>query len=451
VWSNGEFNPPPQSEAQRKVAALTADLAERYAPRQGLSRRAFLRTASGLAAAFLAMNMVYGDFFSVDEAEAADVERGQEKAAMIQDQLVFDSQLHFVHDDFRFQGLLDLRQYAAEHWNPDLRDEQRSFRNIQFDNFLREVFVQSDTKIGLLSGAPADSKQNWFLSNDQLAQSRRIVNEIAGCKRLYCHAVIAPGHPGWIDQIDRAIEELKPDSWKGYTVGDPLSDSRYPWRLDDEKLMYPVYEKMVKSGITKLCIHKGLLPNDYLTSFENWRYATVEDLPKAAQDWPDIDFIIYHSALKPLNDYPESHMKKFEETGRIDWVSDLAEIPGTYGVNNVYAEIGTAFANCAVSHPRHAAALLGILIKQMGADHVFWGTDSVWYGSPQWQIEAFRRLEIPEDMRRAYGFEALGDARSRTKEAILGRNAARAYGADLRQPETLGKEPFIKYIERQQA
>ena len=42
--------------------------------------------------------------------------------------------------------------------------------------------------------------------------------------------------------------------------------------------------------------------------------------------------------------------------------------------------------------------MLGILVKGLGADHVLWGTDSVWYGSPQWQIEAFRRIEIPDDL-----------------------------------------------------
>ena len=69
--------------------------------------------------------------------------------------------------------------------------------------------------------------------------------------------------------------------------------------------------------------------------------------------------------------------------------------PEKYGVSNVYAEIGSAFANSAVANPRCAAALMGTLIKGMGSDHVVWGTDSVWYGSPQWQIKALRRLEIP--------------------------------------------------------
>jgi hypothetical protein len=75
----------------------------------------------------------------------------------------------------------------------------------------------------------------------------------------------------------------------------------------------------------------------------------------------------------------------------------------------------------------------------MGADHIMWGTDSVWYGSPQWQIEAMRRLEIPEDMQKKYGFAALGDANSAAKQLIFGANAVRLYrinlkAADARMP-----------------
>jgi hypothetical protein len=76
--------------------------------------------------------------------------------------------------------------------------------------------------------------------------------------------------------------------------------------------------------------------------------------------------------------------------------------------------------------------MMGTLIKGLGHDHVFWGTDSVWYGSPQWQIEAFRRLEIPEDMQKKHGFAALGPADGTVKSAIFGYNAARFYKLDLR-------------------
>jgi hypothetical protein len=88
--------------------------------------------------------------------------------------------------------------------------------------------------------------------------------------------------------------------------------------------------------------------------------------------------------------------------------------------------VGTAFATCAVANPRFAAAFIGTLVKGVGADHVIWGTDSLWYGSPQWQIEAMRRLEIPEDMQKKHGFKPLGAAD--VKRAIFGGSSARLYG-----------------------
>lgn len=127
---------------------------------------------------------------------------------------------------------------------------------------------------------------------------------------------------------------------------------------------------------------------------------------------------------------PDESLAQFDATGRMDWVTDLAEIPAKHGVTNVYAEVGTSFATSAVTHPRHAAALLGTLVKGMGPEHVLWGTDSVWYGSPQWQIEAFRRIEIPDDMRERHGFAPLGPADGAVKRAILGGNAARLYGLE---------------------
>ena len=78
----------------------------------------------------------------------------------------------------------------------------------------------------------------------------------------------------------------------------------------------------------------------------------------------------------------------------------------------------------------------------MGADHVLWGTDSVWYGSPQWQIEAMRRLEIPEDMQKKYGFAALGDANSATKQQIFSGNAARMYNIAVKKAENTRMPAF---------
>ncbi|MBV8337513.1 MAG: amidohydrolase, partial [Alphaproteobacteria bacterium] len=101
-----------------------------------------------------------------------------------------------------------------------------------------------------------------------------------------------------------------------------------------------------------------------------------------------------------------------------------------YGVTNVYGYLGQLFAWTTVAEPRLAAALMGMLVKGLGADHVLWGTDAVWTGAPQWQIEGLRRLEIPEDMQKKYGFQPLGPADGPIKTAIFGGNTARLYNFD---------------------
>jgi uncharacterized protein len=113
-------------------------------------------------------------------------------------------------------------------------------------------------------------------------------------------------------------------------------------------------------------------------------------------------------------------------------VTDLAEIPSKFGVSNVYADVGQLFAQSTIADPRVSAAMMGQLIGGLGADHVVWGTDAIWTGSPQWQIEALRRLEIPEDMQKKYGFKPLGPADGPVKTAILGETNARLYKYDRR-------------------
>jgi hypothetical protein len=434
IVSNGEFNPPPQTQEQRRVESRVDALAGDLAPRHGLSRRQFLASSAGMAAAFLAMNDVFGPIFDVNHAEAATPGLADARAQALSGQLIVDCQTHFVRDDFKQEGLLDLAKYAKQHWNPKLWGESTLAR-YKFENYVKEIFVDSDTKVALLSGAPFDDPTWNLLTNDQIATARAAINQIAGARRLLGHAVFTPKKAGWLDEVDRAIATLKPDSWKGYTIGDPLFPSKQGsyWWLDDEKLMYPFYEKIVKAGITTVCIHKGLLPADYEKSWPGvWEYATVRDVGKAAKDWPQINFVMYHAALRAFLETPSAALNEFEQTGRIKWATDLADIPAKLGVKNVYAEVGTAFANSAVADPRFAAAFVGTLVRGLGAEHVLWGTDSLWYGSPQWQIEALRRLEIPEEMQRKHGFAPLGPADGIVKSAIFGGNAARLYGLHVK-------------------
>jgi hypothetical protein len=182
--------------------------------------------------------------------------------------------------------------------------------------------------------------------------------------------------------------------------------------MDDEKVAYLGYEKMQKAGIKNVCVHKGLFPPSLDNVFPKLRpYADVSDVGKVARDWPQLNFIIYHSGYRNVGGEGANAVEawtRVEKKGRNDWVTDLAEIPAKYGVSNVYGDLGQLFAASTVAQPKLAAYLVGCLVNGLGADHVVWGTDALWTGSPQWQIEGLRRLEIPEDMQKRFGFRPLG-------------------------------------------
>jgi uncharacterized protein len=439
IVSNGEFSPPAQSPQLRRYAAAFADRARHDAARMGMDMGRYLSRPIGMAAAFETLNDSFGNdsfgqaSFAVDPGEATDPDAAEARRAALRTQFIFDDQVHFLKDDADpelFAPLTGLIELSAELLG--LPHAGRfTIEHIKFAQFLKDIYLDSDTKVALLSGAPSDSHDGWMLTNDQMAAARDAVNRVAGGRRLLTHAVITPGHDGWLDEMDRVHATIRPDGWKGYTVGEPFSPSHRRWRLDDEALMYPAYERLVKAGVTRLCIHKGLLPanaDEVMPGAEP--FAKVDDLGRAARDWPQLQFVVYHAAYRTIPQPTEAELHRFEATGRIDWVSDLAEIPAKWGVSNVYADIGASFAFTVLTHPRLAAAMIGMLAKGLGEDKVLWGTDSVWYGSPQWQIEAFRRLTMPPDLIERYGYPDLGGADSAIRRRILGLNAAAMYDVD---------------------
>src|SRR5947209_8605432 len=101
IVSNGEYLPPPQSAVQKRVEERINELADANGKRLGLSRRQFMRTGCGMAAAFLAMNEVYGPVFKVEAAESHDPEMMLARAQSLAGQFIFDVQTHFVRDDFK--------------------------------------------------------------------------------------------------------------------------------------------------------------------------------------------------------------------------------------------------------------------------------------------------------------------------------------------------------------
>jgi len=435
--SSDEYMPCPQTEKQREFEARLKEYGSELARRQGMNRRAFFKTAAGMAAAFVAMNDTYGPFYAVSRAEAATPEMADERAKALKGQFIMDMHTHFLRDDTRIKTFVAQRATVGKlGWNPSLGEKEQTIDDLKFPNYFKEVFLDSDTKMACISGSYSVEERDSFLTNDMKYAAREKVNKESGTKRMFSHAIFTAGRDGWLDKVEEEQAKLKPDSWKAYTIGDNTNKhlSKWPFRLDDEKIMYPFYEKLVKWSkdsptVVNVCIHKGLFPPEIEKKFPHLlEYSDVRDVGKAAKDWPQLNFVIYHSGWRWTGpSAPKNAWEHFEKTGRIEWITDLAEIPAKYGVKNVYGDLGQLFAWTTTANPRLGAAVMGTLVKGLGADHVVWGTDAVWTGSPQWQIEALRRLEIPEDMQQKYGYKPLGAADGAVKSAIFGGNNSRLY------------------------
>jgi predicted TIM-barrel fold metal-dependent hydrolase len=176
-------------------------------------------------------------------------------------------------------------------------------------------------------------------------------------------------------------------------------------------------------GPRVVATHKGIggpIPGASITT------SSPRDVGPAARLFPDIDFLVYHSGYEPDPDGEEgAYDPDTAGTGVNRLVASL-ETAGIPPSANVYAELGTTWFLMA-RKPREAAHILGKLLRAVGPDRIVWGTDCIWYGSPQPLIDAFRAFTIPERMQEEFGYPPLtADVKAR----ILADNACRVYGVD---------------------
>jgi len=496
--SNGEYLPFAQTRAQREVEARVRAIADEAAARLGLSRRHFLSGAGGMAASFLAMNQVFGQFF---EASAHELLEPAAAAAggPAHDLFVFDDQLHMVRDS---QGAAGMPLRAASQgggaastaagfkanpfnpsgypdelgnpwsaWTGALRQTPNVGTDFMLTSLVKDVYLDSNVTVAVLSNAPlglflppgatqpipprtiAESLSAEILTGYQTAAVRDFVNRIAGSTRMLAHGQFYPGKQNR-EFMQRQIEECRPDSWKGYTVAycaknnDDAKRGMERWSLDDEAVAYPTYELIRhnraqlkdRPGFFNICIHKGLTtlgdPSD--PASDQPAMGNPDDIPKAARDWPEFNFIIYHASWAPLF-YGQQSLRAVRE-GRllngvpdVQWITRMAQ--QCAHLPNVYAELGTTFAATVTTFPTVCAHIIGQLLKYWGADRIVFGSDSLWYGAPQWQIEALWRFQIPEAMAAKYGYPRLDET---ARRKILGLNSARLYKLDVDKSVSAG-------------
>ena len=441
--SNEEFLPRPQSEQQRQWEQLIGELSEKKAKQLGMPRRTFMRTSMGLATAFLASNMVYGPNWDVDAAETLDAAASQEKFPK-GEYFIVDVQTHFTDGvAIGFRSAEFVRNMGF-----DLKDNPEAY---SFTNYVKEIFFDSETSIAVISGVPGSEtnknlagkvlegrdRRGGILPSWLMSRRKSELNELAGSTRAYCQGNCAPNHywnrqtnspdfPQLYEQMEREVKQYGIDSWKWYCHTDP-GRSGDGFRMDDEKMSYPFYAKSKELGLKVFSVHKGFASQSRTLG----DFAHPGDIEKAAKDHPDLTFIIYHSALKHGPNEPQFKKDGFYDptTGDFAWHAELMKIKDRNpNLNNVYPEIGSSFGLLAIAHPEMCQHLIAKNVKHYGADHVIWGTDCLWWGSPQWVIDAMKRFQISDKLCEQFGYEKLS---KEDKAKIFGLNAAKIYGIDV--------------------
>jgi uncharacterized protein len=424
--ASDEYVPLPHTARDRHaLARLDAAVPDR-ARAARVPLRAYVESRRGTAATLRAVNEAAGERFYAVPPEA---EVDDEAAASVfgggPDALVVDVQTHLAMPA-RLTGtgaeqLLEfLRVTDPQRWADGIAPELLSAAE-----WAALVFGASETAVAVLTSTPGRATEN-VVTNPEIAACREIIDRYAGTGRLLTHTIVHPNVPGELDAMGEWSAELRPDGWKLYTMWQPHDwpDPMHGgWFLDDESVGIPFLEQVRALGPRVVATHKGIggpVPGASITT------SSPRDIGPAARLFPDIDFLVYHSGYEPDPDGEEGPYTPGAADQGVDRLVASLEASAIPPGANVYAELGTTWFLMA-RKPREAAHVLGKLLAAVGPDRIVWGTDCIWYGSPQPLIDAFRAFTIPERMQDEFGYPPLTDD---VKQRILATNACRAYGID---------------------
>lgn len=395
--SNGEFSPLPATPDALRAEALWLRVVEAKHRRLGMSRRAFAESACGMASALWALNQVAcsggssdGAVYQVDDGMLEDQERARQ--VLSGDELIFDVQTH-VSEPLT----------AFESDDPPARAL----------DYLKQIFVQSETSVACLTGVP--QTRSLGIGNVRARTTlQEILDRLAG-PRLLFHANADPENgAAELDYMAEVAETYPVAAWKTYPhAGASL--------LDSEDIGMPFIERARSLGIGLIASHRGISGGGGYD-----RPGSPRDVVRAAKAAPDVRFLIYHSGWESTDDEDHPYDPNDPDPRGVDRLVRALTENGLGPGGNVYGELGSTWFNI-MGRPGQAAHVLGKLLVHLGPDRIVWGTDSVFNGIPQTQIEAFRAFQIPEAMQAELGYPALTPE---IRAKIFGLNAAQAYGVD---------------------
>jgi uncharacterized protein len=419
--TNGEFAPIPLQAVHRRANRLALEEATERSRRVGLDRRSFLVSASGVASTLASLNTAYaaagrtGGFYEMPRE--APFDQAAARTAVDGNEFIFDVQGHFVNPTGAWLKTLPAgtqpmqfatgRDTCAPHRGPGTLDYLNC---IGPDPFVKDVFMDSDTDLMVLSFVPS-TREAEPLTIEEAQATAAIVEKLDGTHRLLIHGRVNPNQPGDLEGMDELASRHRIAAWKTYTQWGPDGRGFY---MDDEPGIRMI-EKARKLGIRNIAIHKGLAFGP-----ESYEHSTCVDIGRVARRYPDVNFLIYHSGFVP------GQAEGPYDARRTDGIDALVTSLADNGVGpgaNVYAELGSTW-RFLMRDPDSAAHGLGKLLKHCGETNVLWGTDSIWYGSPQDQIQAFRTFQISPALREKHGYPEITPA---LRARVFGLNALKVY------------------------
>ena len=453
LWpcSNGEFLPPPLDDLRAEAMRRARAAADEHARRHGWSRRRFLLSSAGMAAGLAALESCTkdrsrstgtapGGTFNVPESAITDPEEatttihgtpstsaapsttsggtttaaeGPPTTAAPEPlgEVVVDVQTHFLESG---EFGLGFPQASCGEADPSDCFSAEYWREL--------VLVQSDTRVAVISAVPVVGDADP-LSVDAMERGRALAAELCGDGHVLIQGHAVPD-VGPIEAAVAAMEDVAAShelsAWKVYT------HSPSGWFLDDHDPGAPAIGQRFldacrSTGVPTIAVHKGLSGGN--------PYASPVDIGPAAAANPDLRFLVYHSGYE--TSYAEGPYNP--DGPGVDRLLRSVTEAGIGAAGNVYAELGSTWRRL-MGNPDEAAHVVGKLLATFGPERILWGTDSIWYGSPQDQIAAFRTFEITPAFQEQYGYPALTRV---AKRRILGHNAIDLFGIDV-PPATCG-------------
>jgi uncharacterized protein len=430
--SNGEFHPLPHSPLVREVIRRTYRLADDNARRLGISRRQFLTGATGAAATLFVLGACSKEESgqrgespggTLDVSEDATTDTGAALEDLGGEEFIFDVQTHYVNYDLAAEG----GEWTALFPHAGCAEGVAAGnRKVCFtaDAYFREMFVRSDTSMSILSALPSPGDNG--LAADDMAYAIDVATRLGCDGRVLMHGGAYP-HRGPIDAALMGMDDLRERydiaAWKIYTMT-PIDahfffDDHDP---DRPQIGQRFIDHVRELGPPIICTHKGISSIVGSTP----ELADPSDIGPAAARNPDVSFVVYHSGYEPGGGGVGPYDPDDPAPQGVDRLVRSLANAGVEPNANVYAELGGTWW-FVMRDPTAAAHVLGKLLTYVGEDRVVWGTDSIWFGTPQDQIQALRTFQISEELQEKHGYPALTDE---IKAKIFGLSSATLYGIE---------------------